>query len=331
MTVGLVVAVAQTLALAAAAVMTRSAGLKTQTVTNLADVAVGVFLLVGVISGDRPPDENHPLGYGRERFFWSFIAAAGIFVGGFGAAVAETLQTAFHPQPTGSYLVGYCVLAVVIALDAVALVAGLLPLRQRATDRHLPLGTFLWRGTDPAVTTLVLSSAAGLTGGIIAAAGLALLELTGRPVTDVISSALIGLILLGTSLVLLHTNRELLTGRGLPPAQISHMRGLVNDLPGVIAVPDLFAVVVGPSSLIVDADVVFDDSLDVPQVEAIIVDAATAMRARWPTITFVYLNPVAQHRPRRGAASPRELETWTLGQRQSRTVGSDQAAGRISG
>ena len=328
-TVGLVVAVAQTLALAAAAIMTGSAGLKTQTVTNLADVAVGVFLLVGVISGDRPPDEHHPLGYGRERFFWSFIAAVGIFVGGFGAAVAETLQTAFHPQPTGSYLVGYCVLAVVIALDAVALATGLRPLRQRATNRRLPLGTFLWRGTDPAVTTIVLSSAAGLTGGIIAAAGLALLELTSRPVTDVISSALIGLILLGTSLVLLHTNRELLTGRGLPPAQITQMRGIVNDLPGVVAVPDLFAVVVGPSSLIVDADVVFDDSLDVPQVEAIIVDAATAMRAKWPTITFVYLNPVAQHRPRRGTTSQRDQQPRTLGERQSRTVGS--AADRISG
>jgi divalent metal cation (Fe/Co/Zn/Cd) transporter len=77
--------------------------MKTQTVTNLADVAVGVFLLIGVVSGDRPPDEDHPLGYGRERFFWSFIAAAGIFVGGFGAAVAETVQTALPPAPTGSY------------------------------------------------------------------------------------------------------------------------------------------------------------------------------------------------------------------------------------
>jgi cation diffusion facilitator family transporter len=321
-TVGLVVAIAQTLALGASAVVTGSAALKTQTVTNLADVAVGVFLVVGVISGDRPPDEHHPLGYGRERFFWSLIAAVGIFVGGFGAAVAETLQAAFDPQPTGSYLVGYCVLAVVIALDAVSLHAGLRPLRQRATERCLPLRTFLWRGTDPAVTTLVLSSAAGLTGGIIAAAGLALLELTGRPFYDVISSALIGLILLGTSLVLLRTNRELLTGRGLPLAQITQMRSMVNDLPGVLAVPDLFAVVVGPSSLIVDADVVFEDSLDVPQVEAIIVDAATALRAKWPAIAFVYLNPVAQHRPRRGTASPYAQQSGTLGERQSRTIGS---------
>jgi divalent metal cation (Fe/Co/Zn/Cd) transporter len=80
--VGLWVAIAQTVALAVAAALTGSAAMKTQTATNLADVAVGLFLLIGVISGDRPADDAHPLGYGRERFFWSFIAAVGIFIGG---------------------------------------------------------------------------------------------------------------------------------------------------------------------------------------------------------------------------------------------------------
>jgi divalent metal cation (Fe/Co/Zn/Cd) transporter len=89
---GLFAAVAQTVALAVAAVVTGSAALKTQTAVNLADVAVGVFLLIGLVSSTRPPDESHPLGYGRERFLWSFSAAAGIFVGGVGAAAAETLQ-----------------------------------------------------------------------------------------------------------------------------------------------------------------------------------------------------------------------------------------------
>jgi cation diffusion facilitator family transporter len=296
--VGLLVAVCQTLALAAAAAATGSAAMKTQTVTNLADVAVGVFLLIGVVTGSRPADDSHPLGYGRERFFWSFVAALGIFVGGVGAAVVETVQTALHPRPTGSYLVGYIVLLAVILLDAVALASGVGPLRRRARERHMRLVTLLWKGTDPSVTTVVLSSAAGLTGGIAAMAGLAGRELTGRSTPDVIASAVIGLLLLATSVVLLHTNRELLTGRGLPPAQIVQMRRVVASMPGVVEVPDLFAVVVGPLSVIVDADVVFDDALDVPQVETIIVSAANALRVIWPTISYVYMNPVAKSRPR---------------------------------
>ena len=298
-TIGLFVAIAQTVALGVAAVMTGSAAMKTQTATNLADVAVSVFLLIGVVSSDRSPDDSHPLGYGRERFFWSFIAAVGIFLGGVGAAAAETLQMVFHPHTTGSYLVGYVVLAIVVCLDAVALAGSLGPLRRRAAERHLPLSRLLWRGTDPAVTTLVLSSTAGLAGGIVAALGLAGREITGSATIDAAASAVIGLILLATSVVLLHTNRELLTGRAIAQPEVVRMRTLVGAQPGVVAVPDLFAMVVGPAIVIVDADVIFEDGLTVPQVEQIIVDAAAALRTRWSTVAYVYLNPVAEHRPRR--------------------------------
>jgi cation diffusion facilitator family transporter len=297
--VGMFVAIAQTVALGVAAVVTGSAALKTQTATNLADVAVGAFLLIGVVSSSRPADNSHPLGYGRERFFWSFLAAVAILIGGVGAAAYETLQATFHPQPTGTYLVGYGVLTVIILLDLLALTVGLGPLRQDARERRVALARLLWRGTDPAVTTLVLSSAAGLTGGLAAAAGLAGREITGDPAADAAASALIGLILLAASLVLLHTNRELLTGRAVSPTQAARMRRLIAAQHGVIAVPDLFALVVGPASLIVDADVIFEDGLNVPEVETAIVSAATALQTQWPDIAYVYLNPVAQHRTRR--------------------------------
>ena len=296
--VGLVVAVGQTVALALAAYATSSAALLTQTVTNLADVAVGCFLLVAVVSGDRPADDLHPLGYGRERFFWSFVAAVGIFVGGFGAAAVETVRTALDPTATGSYAVGFVVLAVVVALDAVALVVALRPLLRQSRRNGVPPRVLLWRGSDPAVTTVVLSSATGLVGGVVAAVGLAGTATTGSPWPDVLASAVIAVLLLVTSAVLLRTNRELLTGRGLPPSELELMRVLVAACPGVVSVPDVFAVVVGPAMLIVDGDVVFDDDLDVPEVEAIIVDAAAGLRRRWPAIAYVYLNPVAAARAR---------------------------------
>jgi hypothetical protein len=84
------------------------------------------------------------------------------------------------------------------------------------------------------------------------------------------------------------------------------MRLVVGSRPGILSVPDIFAIVVGPSSVIVDGDVVFDDALDVPAVEAIIVSAAADLRAQWPSIAYVYLNPVSAHRSRRvrSAAPP---------------------------
>ena len=122
-----------------------------------------------------------------------------------------------------------------------------------------------------------------------------------------VASALIGLVLLTASVVLLNTNRALLTGRGVSPTLIAHIRDVVAAQPGVVAVPDIFAVVVGPSSLIVDGDVIFDDELDVPQVEGIIVAAAAGLRARWPAVSYVYLNPVSTLRPRTGIITPSTL------------------------
>jgi cation diffusion facilitator family transporter len=296
--VGLVVSVAETLALAFAAVATGSASLATQTATSVADVAGGIFLIIGVASSGRAADQRHPLGYGSERFFWSLLAAVGIFVGGFGAAVAETVKAYTDPRPVGSFALGYCVLIVLIALDGVSLGVAVRALSRRAAQRQIALLRLLWRGTDPAVTTVVLTSVAGVLGGVLALCGLAGRELTGASSVDATASALIGLMLFATSVVLLHTNRELLTGRGLPLEETTSMADLIAARPGVVAVPDLFAVVVGPSSLIVEGDVVFDDDLAVPALEAAVSAAAGALRARWPNVTYVYLNPVARKRSR---------------------------------
>jgi cation diffusion facilitator family transporter len=310
---GLAVSVLEMLALVLAATVTGSSALTTQTATSVADVAGGVFLLIGVVSSGRAPDERHPLGYGRERFFWAFLAAVGIFVGGFGVALAETFEAFADPGPVGSYTLGYGVVLTLIVLDVIALLGGLRPLVHRAEERATTVKRLLWQGTDPAVTTVVLTSAAGAAGGVFAFAGLAGRELTGSPTVDAAASALIGLVLLATSVVLLHTNRELLTGRGLPAVQVAQMRRSVSAQPGIVAVPDLFAVVVGPGTVIVDADLVFDDDLDVPQVEAIIVEAAQALRRSWPSVDYVYLNPVSAHRSRRLTGVPMPVVDAQIG------------------
>ena len=77
------------------------------------------------------------------------------------------------------------------------------------------------------------------------------------------------------------------------------MSRVVAAQAGVVDVPDLFAVVIGPSSLIVDGDVTFADDLDVPAVEKTIMRCAAALRQRWPAVEYVYLTPVSKARPRR--------------------------------
>jgi cation diffusion facilitator family transporter len=252
--VSFAVTLVQTGGLAAAAVVTGSAALRSQTAANVADVAVQVFLLVGVLTSTRPPDASHPLGYGRERFFWSLLAAIGVLVGGCVIAFQQALGALAHPEPLRAFAVGYAVLAVSIALDAVALAAALRPLRAQAAARHLQLTRWLRRVTDPAATTEAVANAIGATGGCLALVALGVTQATGDARANALASGLIGLVLIAAAIVLVQTNRGLLTGRGVSPKMLGEMRELIASQRGVVAVADLFAVVIGQGSMIVDGD-----------------------------------------------------------------------------
>lgn len=100
-----VVDVVETLALAVVAAVSGSVAMRAQTAANAADVAVQVFLLIGLLSSLRPADESHPLGYGRERFFWSLLAALGIFLGGGVVALDGAVNAALRPSPVSHYTI----------------------------------------------------------------------------------------------------------------------------------------------------------------------------------------------------------------------------------
>ena len=305
--VSLAVNGAETLALGGAAWVTGSVALRAQTAANAADVSVVAFLLIGVLSSARPADESHPLGYGRERFFWSLFAALGIFIGGAGLSLEAAVSSALHPSLVDHYSIAYLVLATTVALDAFALVIAFKPIRRQAAGRGISLRAQARRSTDPAAMTVVVGGACAVVGAIAAAAGLIASQVTGSPTPDIVASAFIGLVLLVASVILLRTNRALLLGRGVPLLMLREMRRIVAAQPGVVAVPDLFAIVVGPSSLIVDGDVTFADDLTVPGVEQAIMRSAAVLRERWPSIDYVYLTPVSQARPRRAKRSSAHL------------------------
>jgi divalent metal cation (Fe/Co/Zn/Cd) transporter len=227
------------------------------------------------------------------------FAALGIFVGGGGLALEQSVSSALHPSQIHSYLGAYGVLAATFLLDALAFEVAARPVRRRAASRGLSLRNYLPRSTDPASTTVVLAGGCAVIGAVAATAGLGLSQAADSPTPDTVAGGLIGALLLATSIVLLRTNRELLTGRGVPPSMLREMRQVVSAQPEVEDVRDLFAVVVGPSSLVVNGDVTFVDDIDVPRVEETIARTVIALRERWPSIEYVYLTPVPEVRPRR--------------------------------
>ncbi|MGC1239587.1 MAG: cation diffusion facilitator family transporter [Acidimicrobiales bacterium] len=275
-----------------AAWITGSTALRAETAVNVAEVLVVVFLLLGVLKSAREPDERHPLGHGRERFFWSLFAALGLFFGGGGLAIDEAVQSAFHPTHVQSYALAYIVLASTAVLDAYSLVIGLRPFLDQASRRNFSPREYLRRSTDPASVTVIVAGSCAVLGAIVAAAGLLATQLSKSSTPDTIASAVIGLLLIAASGFLLQINRDLIGGRGVSPATLRAMRSVVASQAGVKEVSDLFAVVVGPMSLVVDGNVIFQDDLSVAVVEQTIERTNEELRKRWPMIQHIYLTPV---------------------------------------
>ncbi len=288
----LVINVAEVVGLGVTAWITGSTALRAQTAVNVAEVAVVVFLLKGVLSSVRDPDERHPLGHGRERFFWSLFAALGLFLGGGGLTLDETIRSALHPTPVHSYLLAYAVLGCTALLDTYALVVGIRPFLRQAARRNFTPREYLTRSSDPASVTVIVGGACAVLGSFLAAGGLLAAELSKSPTADTIASGLIGLMLFAASGFLLQINRDLIGGRGVAPSTLRDMRELVASQAGVVEVSDLFAIIVGPMSFVVDGNVIFEDDLPVAVVEQTIIQTNEKLRQRWPMIQYIYLTPV---------------------------------------
>lgn len=162
--VAVAINLAITLAKAVAAVLTGSPALWAETAHSVADTGNEILLLVGVRRSERPADARHPFGYGQERWFWTFLAALGLFVVGGVLSVAKGIDALAHRSPVQDVGVGVAVLAGSIVLEAISWRTAHRQLRAEATARSRTLAQHLARGSDPTAATVFLEDTAALIG-----------------------------------------------------------------------------------------------------------------------------------------------------------------------
>jgi cation diffusion facilitator family transporter len=254
----LLVAVAK----AVAAVLTGSAAMLAETTHSIADTCNELLLYVGVRHGMRPADDHHPFGYGQARYYWSLLAAVGIFVIGGLFAVADGVLTLRNPEPVTNVPVGIAVLLVSAALEGMSWRTARRQLRAEAAAQHVDLGEYVATSSDPTPTTVFLEDSAALVGLGLALAALVLHITTGSAVWDGAASLLIGLLLIGVAFVLMRRNGALLIDEAAPADVRERLRQAVAREPWVAEVAELTAVYIGPKQLLVLAHVVPVDGAD---------------------------------------------------------------------
>jgi cation diffusion facilitator family transporter len=248
----LVIAVAKTFA----AVLSGSAAMSAEAAHSWADTGNEVFLLIANRRSGRDADERRPLGYGREAYVWSLLAAVGLFVVGAAVSIWRGLSELVHGAGAGEdYRLAYLVLAIAFVLEGISLMQSVRQLRREAATLKREVLEYALRMSDPTVRAVFAEDSAALVGIVIAFLGMLLHQLTGQTVWDAVGSILVGVLLGMVAVLLIDRNRIFLTGEAAPPSIHDAVVARLASFPEVASVRFLRSEFIGPKKLFVIASV----------------------------------------------------------------------------
>ncbi|MDT4942436.1 MAG: hypothetical protein QOJ34_2525, partial [Pseudonocardiales bacterium] len=287
--------------------VTGSSALLSEAAHSAGDSTTEVLLLVAQRRSQKPADRSHPFGYGKERYFWSLLAAVAIFVSGSAFAFYQGFHTIFGGgEESGSKLwINYPVLALAAILEGISLrqAAGQMKRETRRVKRSVR--SYLLMPSDPTVNSVVLEDSAAIIGIVLAALGVGLHQLTGSAVYDGAASVAIGVLLLGVSLLLARGCEALLVGRQADPRLLRRVETWIEERDEVLDVVDILTMVIGIDSVLLCMRVDFVDGLSGADLEEACVRLDERLRRELPEFGEVFIQPAS----RRDKALRERVET----------------------
>src|SRR5689334_6346630 len=273
--------------------ISHSSAMLSEAAHSVADTVTEVLLFVALKRGGRQPDEKHPFGYGRETYFWAFLASLATFALGAGFSIWQGVTTIIEGEEQGSPLISYIVLAVSFVLEGTSWLKAVRQVRGAARKWQVTPGRYLRATTDTTVKAVTFEDTAALIGLVFAAIGLFLEHMTGNPMWDGIAAITIGVLLLLVAFSLARANVSLLIGQAASPRIEEELRNEISALPHVQDVPFLITSVIGPGQLVVAAKVDFADDATADDIEQTADEAERRLGARHDGVRYVFLDPTA--------------------------------------
>jgi cation diffusion facilitator family transporter len=260
---------------------------------SVADTVDQVFLLISLSLGDRPASEAHPFGYGKERFFWAFLAAVFIFVSGAVFSIYQGVHQLVSSEVgrEAGFVLAYVILFVALVAETVSWMQALRHIRRQAAGASL-IG-FVRRSKDPTVKTVLSEDTAAIAGLLVAFLGVGLHQLTGQARWEGYASILIGAILAVVAFVLGRDTKALLLGEAALPEERETMRRVFARHPEIEGVHELLTMAIGPESLLVAARVDVADGLTGAQIERLARRIDAELREAVPAVREVFLDPTS--------------------------------------
>ncbi len=277
--------------------LTGSTAMLAEGVHSVVDTLNQILLLIGLKRAGKPADARHPFGYGREVYFYAFVVALMIFLGGGLFAIYEGFERLWHPEPDrDAHLFGYTIpgLWVNLAILGFAIVAEgyswTVAMKQFWSEkgRHSALRA-IRRSKDPSLFTILAEDTAALIGLLIALAGIVLAHVLAMPTLDGAASIGIGLVLVGMAVFLMIETHGLLIGEAADPDLVTAIEEIVRQEPGVMHLNEVLTQHLGPSDILVNVSLDMADDLTAGTVEEIVGRLEAALKARDPDVKRVFI------------------------------------------
>jgi cation diffusion facilitator family transporter len=272
-----------------AALFTGSSALLSEGVHSLVDSSNEILLLYGLRRSSKRRSREHPMGYGRELYFWSFIVALLVFALGAGVSIFEGLDHLRSPRPNQHPALSYFVLGVSTLFDGYSFSVAL---RQfRANKGDVSYLTAIFRSKDPTSFAVLLEDGAALIGIAIAFAGVLSAQLLRRPELDGVASVGIGALLALTALLMARECKALLIGESASPEMEASIRDIVAGDRAISRVHGVLTLHLAPDQIVAALSAAFKNSLTTLEIETSIERIESRIREAHPEIKLLFLKP----------------------------------------
>ena len=281
-----------------AGLLSGSGALLSEAAHSVGDTSTQILLLTAVRRSQRPADRRYPFGYGKDRYFWSLLAALGILVSGAAFSVYQGVHTiSAGGEQTGYVWVNYLVLGIALVLEGTSLVQATRQLRRDAGDHRRSVPGQLAGSDDPAPRTVFMEDSAAVVGIVLAATGVALHQITGSAVWDGLASILIGALLAVVAVLLARSSRQLLLGRQADSRMIREIELRLEQQPEIDDVVDLLTMMTGTDRVLLCARVDFVNTYTAGDVEQACMRIDEDLRTEFPDLDEIFIQPVPRTDP----------------------------------
>lgn len=268
--------------------ITGSSSMLAESVHSVADTSNQGLLLLGQKTSKRKATKAHPFGYGRERYFYSFIVALMLFTLGSAFALYEGIHKIQHPEELSSPMVAVVILVLAILLECYSFRTAIVESRRLKGDKSW--WAFIRQSKTPELPVVLLEDAGALFGLVFALLGVGLAVVTGDPVWDGLGTVMIGVLLGVIAVTLIVEMKSLLIGEGASDSELAAITDELasGDVERVIHIRTQY---LGPDELLVAAKLALRDGLELADVARAIDEAEKRVREKVPAARLIYLEP----------------------------------------